>query len=86
MKLEIERKSHGALIAAFGEHVAKPRLVDPELHHYLVEAFSARTACDYLPAPPMTRDKARETLDRAKEFLSAVKNYLLTDARGDTNG
>ncbi len=84
LNLDIERKSHGALIAAFGEHVAKPRLMDPELHHYLVEAFSARTASDYLPAPSMTRDQARMTIDRAKEFLSAAKNYLETDDRGDT--
>lgn len=82
MKLHIERKSHGALIAAFGEHVAKPRLVDPELHHYLVKVFSARTGSDYLPAPPMTRDKARETIDRAKEFFEAARNYLQPDASG----
>jgi len=86
LRLNIERASHGALIAAFGEHVSKPGLMDRKFHRYLLDGFAARSQSDYEPAPETSADEARETIDRAKEFLSAVKNYLLTDARGDTNG
>lgn len=86
LSIEIERASHGALIAAFAQFVTKPGLMDRNFHRYLLDAFASRTESDYGPAPDVSVDEARETIDRAKEFLSAVKNYLLTDARGDTNG
>lgn len=82
LNMGTERASHRALIAAFGEHVAKPGLMDREFHRYLMDAFAARGISDYFPSPDITPGKARETLDRAREFLSAAKNNLQTGASG----
>ena len=67
----IERTSHHAIIAAFGEFLAKPGLVDPKYHKYIIEAFTLRNDCDYLA--PFTADEAQAemTLKRARQFVDA---------------
>ena len=65
----IERASHGGIISAFGRFIAKPGLVDPKLHRWLLEAFTLRNDCDYLAPFEAEESQARTTLDRAKEFV-----------------
>jgi uncharacterized protein (UPF0332 family) len=66
----IERASHGGIISAFGRFIAKPSLVDPKLHRWLLEAFTLRNDCDYLAPFDAEESQARTTLDRAKESVS----------------
>ncbi len=79
----IERTSHHALIAVFGELVAKPGLMDKKFHRYLLDAFSARSESDYLPIPETGDEEARMMIDHAKEFSAAARSYLQTDAPGE---
>lgn len=76
LNMKVERASHGALIAAFAQFVSKPRLMDRKFHRYLLDAFASRTESDYAAAPEMSADETRQTIDRAKEFLAASRDYL----------
>lgn len=76
LNINIQRSSHHALIAAFGEHIAKIGLMDKKYHRYLLDAFSARSESDYLPIPDSTKEEAFSMIDKAKEFLKAAKEYL----------
>jgi hypothetical protein len=73
----IERSSHGGIISAFGQFVAKPGLADPKFHRYLVEAFTSRNDCDYLAPFEAEEPQARTTLDRAREFVNVCKQLCL---------
>lgn len=68
---------HKAVISAFGQHFAKPRLLKPELHQYILEAFDDRWEGDYGPIGKIDVEIAEATIARAEEFLKEAKAYLL---------
>ena len=74
--INIQRFSHHALIAAFGEHIAKMNLMDTKFHRYLLDAFSARSESDYFPVSKASKEEALSMIKKAKEFISAAKEYL----------
>jgi len=76
LRLGIERTSHKAVLAAFGEHVAKPGLLDVKLHSYLREAFEARNESDYLPLPSEDEAEAERFIRASREFLKAAHRLL----------
>ena len=76
LNINIQRSSHHALIAAFGEHIAKTNLLDNKFHRYLLDAFSARSESDYLPVSKASKKEALSMIKKAKEFLSAAKEFL----------
>ncbi|MEA3476091.1 MAG: hypothetical protein U9R23_06615 [Candidatus Cloacimonadota bacterium] len=41
-----------------------------------MDAFSARSESDYFPVSKVTKEEALSMLKKAKEFLSAAKEYL----------
>lgn len=71
---------HGNIHAAFGEHFAKTKILDPKFHRWLINSFDARQIGDYSvdaviqPADVFTAiQQAREFLDAAKIFLESKK-------------
>jgi len=76
LNINIQRSSHHALIAAFGEHIAKMNLMDTKFHRYLLDAFSARSESDYFPVSKASKEEALSMIKKAKEFLSTAKEYL----------
>lgn len=68
--------THKAVIAAFGEHLAKPRLIDPMLHQHLIKAFEKRQVGDYAFGDIVTPEDAQLQIDRAKVFLQAARQWL----------
>ena len=82
LSLNIQRSSHHALIAAFGEYVAKPALMEKKFHRNLLDAFTMRSESDYLPVPETDEEKAIIILEQAKELLGAAKDYLQTAHSG----
>lgn len=68
--------THRGVIAAFGKHFAKPRLIDPMFHQYLTEAFEDRQIGDYAFDREVAPKDARSQLDRAKAFLQAARQWL----------
>jgi len=62
--------SHSAVIAAFGQYVAKPDLVPVAFHRYLIDAQDLRVRGDYDVDADLSREDAQEQIALAQEFLS----------------
>ncbi len=69
-------RKHSAVHAAYGKEFAKPGLLDPKFHRWLLTAFDARIQGDYHVAPPLTDEDVEVGLDRANEFLGAARAFL----------
>jgi len=67
---------HQAVVAAFGQHFVKTGIFKHKFHQYLVEAFEQRQIGDYEPMEEITKETAQKSIDRAEEFLVAVRVYL----------
>lgn len=67
---------HSAVIAAFGHDFAAERILDPEYHLYLREAFVQRNSADYDPDASFRLSDVEEMVRRARAFLAAVEEYL----------
>ncbi len=67
---------HQAVVAAFGQHFVKTGIFKHKFHQYLVEAFEQRQIGDYEPMEEITKETAQKSIDRAEEFLVAVRAYL----------
>ena len=73
---DLEFKKHAAVHAAFGEHFAKTRSLDPKYHRWLLDAFDQRITADYRVGAELTAYDARTLVEQAKEFLSAARAFL----------
>jgi len=69
-------KKHGGVHAAFGEHFAKPGLLDAKYHRWLLAAFETRITADYGVEEPIASDEARTLIQQAREFLNTARRYL----------
>lgn len=67
---------HQAVVAAFGQHFVKTGIFKHKFHQYLVEAFEQRQIGDYETMEEITKETAQKSIDRAEEFLVAVRAYL----------
>jgi uncharacterized protein (UPF0332 family) len=68
--------SHAAVIGAFGREFAKPALLAPRLHRYLLDAQDYRNLGDYGIGPKVTPIQAQEVLQWTAEFLTAIETFL----------
>jgi uncharacterized protein (UPF0332 family) len=59
-----------------GQHFVKTGIFKHKFHQYLVEAFEQRQIGDYEPMEGITKETAQKNIDRAEEFLVAVRVYL----------
>lgn len=69
-------RKHSGVQAAFGQHFARTGLLAPELHRWLLEAFSKRLNGDYGVSIELTTEEVEETIGKAERFLDAAKEYL----------
>jgi len=67
---------HAGVIAAFGQHFAKPELVPLHLHRYLLDAFDMRQVGDYGAPAMIGATQAKQVLAWAQEFSEAVNAFL----------
>jgi uncharacterized protein (UPF0332 family) len=67
---------HGNVHAAYGEHFAKTRLLDPKFHRWLINSFDARQVGDYSVDTGIETANAFQVIQQAREFLEAAKSYL----------
>ncbi len=79
LSLGIETSSHAATQAAFGQHFAKSRRLDPKLHRYLLNASEKRIASDYDVTVRLRTEDVQELLLQAEEFVGAAQ-YLLSSS------
>ncbi len=69
--------SHSALTAAFGKEFAKPHLLDPKFHRYLLQTQKRREIGHYGGEhEELTEEQARESFQWASEFIQTVKEYF----------
>lgn len=69
-------KKHGGVHAAYGEHFAKTRVLDPKYHRWLLEAFNERVSADYDVDVTLIADDVKPLVQQAREFSQAAQRYL----------
>ncbi|PPA80400.1 MAG: HEPN domain-containing protein [Candidatus Methanomarinus sp.] len=67
---------HTAVVAAFGQHFVKTNIFEHKFHRYLVEAFEQRQIGDYEVLDEITKETAQRSINRAIEFIAAVKYFI----------
>ncbi|MBA4157143.1 MAG: HEPN domain-containing protein [Gemmatimonadetes bacterium] len=72
---------HSAVHAAFGCEFAKPALIDPKYHRWLLNAFERRAEGDYGGRDALDRTVVIEMIAQAREFLGAARGYLYSMRR-----
>lgn len=69
-------KHGGRVHAAFGEHFAKTKVLDPKYHRWLIDSFDKRLIGDYGVEATLHMDVVTSMIHQAQEFLEAAKAYL----------
>jgi uncharacterized protein (UPF0332 family) len=69
-------RKHSAVHAAFGEQFAKAGLLEPKYHRWLLDAFDRRIVSDYDTTGEISPHEVRETIKRAREFLTQANRFL----------
>ena len=72
----VDFAKHAGVIAYFQKEYVKTQVFDKKYSKYLQSAFQIRNTCDYDDFFIASKQDAREQLERAAEFLDAVKAYL----------
>jgi uncharacterized protein (UPF0332 family) len=67
---------HGQVIAQFGLHFAKTRLLDTRFHALLSEAFGLRQGADYEADAVIEDQEVVEVVRQGREFLAAAAEFL----------
>ncbi len=73
-------RKHGGVHGAFGEHFAKPGLLDAKYHQWLLAAFEERIAADYEVGEPIEAGTVEIMIQQAREFLQAARKYLASES------
>lgn len=71
-----EFRKHSGVHAAFGEHFAKTKALDPKFHRWLLEAYESRLDDDYGVGIVLNKEATQELIARAREFLDAAHQHL----------
>lgn len=75
---------HSGAISLFDREYIKPGTLPQELSRDLHRAFELRQSSDYKVTSELSREHINEFLPKAKRFVTAVKNLLLSgDRQGD---
>jgi uncharacterized protein (UPF0332 family) len=69
-------RKHSAVHAAFGEQFTKAGLLESKYHRWLLDAFDRRIVSDYETTGELSPDEVRETINRAREFLTRANRFL----------
>ena len=67
---------HAGVHGAFGEHFAKPGVLDAKYHRWLLAAFEKRITADYGVEETVEADEARILIQQAREFLQEARRSL----------
>jgi uncharacterized protein (UPF0332 family) len=70
---------HGNVLAAYGQHFAKTKELDPKFHNWLLTSFDQRQIGDYAFDPDIQASVVLQMIQQAQEFLEAAKTYLGED-------
>lgn len=73
---ELRFRKHSGVQAAFGEHFAKPGLLDSKFHRFLLDAGAKRLSGDYGVEIVLETEDVLETIVQAEEFAAAARALL----------
>jgi uncharacterized protein (UPF0332 family) len=73
---ELHFSKHGNVHAAYGEHFAKTKILDPKYHRWLINSFDARQVGDYAVDTFIEPADAQIVIEQAQEFLNVARQYL----------
>ncbi|MEW6404412.1 MAG: HEPN domain-containing protein [Chloroflexota bacterium] len=73
---EMQFGKHSAVHAAYGEHFAKTKALNPKFHRWLINASDKRLIADYGVESGIEEDIAINMIHQAREFLEAAQAYL----------
>ncbi|MCW5880595.1 MAG: hypothetical protein KIS91_06655 [Anaerolineae bacterium] len=68
--------SHQGVISAFGQHFAKPGLMDTSYHRALITACSRRQLGDYAIPSGLSARIIDDRLREARDFMQAAQIWL----------
>ena len=72
----LQFSKHSGVHAAFGQHFAKPGLLDPKYHRWLLDAFDERLQGDYGFQANLNTASVTTRLEQARAFLAETRQYL----------
>ena len=67
---------HSAVHAAFGEKFSKSKILNPQFHRWIIQAFDKRLKADYDVDCVLKVEDVQLVLQQALEFLDAARQYL----------
>lgn len=67
---------HSGVISAFGSQFIKTGILPNHLHGWLIEAHRSRLVADYTSMEKVSAEEAKTHLQRAREFIDAVRARL----------
>lgn len=73
---DLSFSSHKGVISAFGEHFVKTDIFPRDMGRELNRAFSMRQLGDYEYTFVISREEAEEVLEKGKEFVEKIAQYL----------
>ncbi|HEV2854133.1 MAG TPA: HEPN domain-containing protein [Thermoanaerobaculia bacterium] len=79
---DLEFSSHSQVIAQYGYHFSRTKILSPEYHRLLAKAFDFRNLADYQTEVALSAEAVEELIERGREFLRAASSYL-GDPPGD---
>lgn len=72
----LQYRKHSGVHTAFGEHLAKTRVLDPKYHRWLPDAFDERLRGDYDFRTSFDIESVALWIDQAREFLDVTRRFL----------
>ena len=70
-------RRHSAVQAAYGDEFAKPAVLDPQFHRWLLDASEKRVLGDYGVEAALTPDDVRAMLEHARALLAVLHRNTL---------
>lgn len=72
----LEFSSHSQVIAQYGFHFSRTKVLAPEYHRLLAKAFDFRNLADYQTEIVLGSEAVEELIEGGRRFLQAAASYL----------
>lgn len=76
---EVDFQKHSGVISYFRREYIKTGIFDKKFSDYLKNAYDSRNECDYGDYIAPTKEDAEVHYAHAKDFVAAVKDYLVME-------
>ena len=82
VKVEKGTSKHSGAIALFDQHFVKEGIFPKNMSYALHKGFDMRQMSDYRELVKVNNEDAEEMLQKAREFVTEVREYLSGELRG----